>query len=285
MRQLIVNADDFGYSPGVNRGIFEAHHRGIVTSTTVMVNQAAAPDGIDQALADAPDLGLGLHVTLTKGRPVLPPDQVPSLVDGNGCFFHIRDWADHLFSFDPDQVRREIEAQADRFASLAGKPPDHLDAHHHAGYLHPAGLVAMLDVARRYNIPMRSFDLHLPLDKALKVVSELMPGLAESTFRRLNDALSVALPEDPAPFWPARLEMGFYGEHVTLGDLLVILTTLPDGVTEIMCHPGYVDDRLADSSYREPRESEVVCLTHAATLECIKAENIQLVAFGDVPRG
>jgi hypothetical protein len=96
MRQLIVNADDFGYSSGVNRGILEAHRQGIVTSTSVMVNQRAAPAGTKQALTDAPDLGLGLHLILTQGRPVLPPGQVPSLVGGDGRFFHIGEWADHV---------------------------------------------------------------------------------------------------------------------------------------------------------------------------------------------
>jgi predicted glycoside hydrolase/deacetylase ChbG (UPF0249 family) len=284
MKQLIVNADDFGYSPGINRGILESQRRGIVTSTTVMVNQAAAPAGIELALAEAPDLGLGLHITLTKGRPVLPPGQVPSLVDADGYFFHIRDWPDHLFAFDPDHTRREIEAQLQRFVSLTGRLPDHLDAHHHSAYLSPAALVAMLTVARHYNLPIRGFRLHLPFDETLKTVRDLMPRLPESTFRQLNEALPAALSEGPTPFWPARLETGFYGEHATLGDLLVILTNLPDGITEIMCHPGYVDDQWADSSYQEPRQAEVICLTHTATLECVKAEGIQLIAFGDVPR-
>ena len=283
MKQLIVNADDFGYSPGINRGILDSHHRGIVTSTTVMVNQPAAPAGIEQALADAPDLGLGLHVTLTKGRPVLPPDQVPSLVDGEGYFFHIRDWSDRLFSFDPDHIRREIEAQVSRFISLAGKPPDHLDSHHHASYLHPAGLETMLEVSRRYNIPMRDGYLHLPFEKALDALSALAITLTEPAARRLAEELPAVL-AGSVPFWPARLETGFYGKRAILGDLLVILTTLPDGITEIMCHPGYVDDALASSSYQESRESEIACLTHAATLECVKAENIQLITFGDVPR-
>jgi len=283
MKQLIVNADDLGLSPGVNRGIFEAHRRGIVTSTTVMVNQPAAPAGIERALADAPDLGLGLHLTLTQGRPELPPDEVPSLVDSDGCFYPIREWADRLFSFDPDDVRREIVAQVDRFISLAGRPPDHLDAHHHASYLHPAGLETMLAVATRYNIPMRCGGSHGSFEEALHTVRGWMPTLADSAARQLDEALAGALAESPAPFWPARLEMGFHGERATLGDLLVILTTLPDGITEIVCHPGYVDDQLADSGYREPRETELACLTHAATLECVKAEGIQLITFGDVP--
>ena len=73
MKRLIVNADDFGRSPGINRGILEAHLRGIVTSTTVMVNCPAAALGLERALAEAPDLGIGLHITLTAGRPLSPP--------------------------------------------------------------------------------------------------------------------------------------------------------------------------------------------------------------------
>src|SRR5436190_1453918 len=84
-RHLVVNADDFGISRGVNRGIVEAHQRGLVTSASLMANLPAADDALTRA-AICPDLGLGLHLTMTAGRPLSPPQQVSTLIDANGEF-------------------------------------------------------------------------------------------------------------------------------------------------------------------------------------------------------
>jgi predicted glycoside hydrolase/deacetylase ChbG (UPF0249 family) len=100
MKQLIVNADDFSVSAEANRGILHAHHHGIVSSTTVMVNFPDAAPGLQQALATAPDLGIGLHLNLTAGRPVSPPESIPSLVPADGAFHGIAEWPACMKSFD-----------------------------------------------------------------------------------------------------------------------------------------------------------------------------------------
>ncbi|NLF74781.1 MAG: ChbG/HpnK family deacetylase [Chloroflexi bacterium] len=288
MKQLIVNADDFGRAPGVNRGILEAYEAGIVTSTTVMINYPDAAPGLEQALAKAPDLGIGLHLNLTAGYPVLPAERIPSLVKEDGQFVHIRDWAGHMAAFEPEHVRAELVAQLDRFLSLAGRPPDHLDSHHHGAYLHPDALSVVLEIAHRYNIPMRDtkFDaLDGPLDRALAELANVVPGVPALLAQNLIERLQQVLTQGPPPFCPARLEMGFFEDHATLGDLLVILTTLPeDRPTELMCHPGYVDEALGTSGYLYPREREIGHLTHPATLECIRSEGISLINFGDLAR-
>jgi len=285
MKRLIVNADDFGRSPGAIRGVFDAHHKGIVTSTTVMVNFPDAAAGIEQALSGAPDLGLGLHLNLTSGPPVSSPNQVASLVRGDGQFYHISEWAARFEALDPDDLRREIEAQVARFIRLAGKPPDHLDSHHHASYLHPAALRAMLEIATRFNIPLRQTGLEIPRERAVGTLTGMVAGMEPEFAGRLLGHLAAVIAEGPEPFCPARFESGFYDERATLGDLLVMLTTLPDdSVTELMCHPGYVDEALARSPYNAPREAEIAHLTHAATLECVRSEGIQLMNFGDFTR-
>ncbi len=285
MKRLIVNADDFGRSPGVNRGILEAHLRGIVTSTTVMVNYPAAAPGLERALTEAPDLGIGLHITLTSGRPVSAPETVRSLLTDGGEFIHIGAWPAQMSHFEPDHLQREIAAQVDRFLALTGRPPDHLDSHHHAAYLHPDGLRALLEIAAGFGIPMRAGMADLPLDMAAAALARILPEFDTSVALPLVERLQVLLATGPAPFWPARFEMGYYDKTATLGDLLLILTTLPDdGITELMCHPGYVDDELGFSGYRAKREEEIVHLTHAATRECVRAESIQLIAFGDLTR-
>ncbi|MBN2304938.1 MAG: ChbG/HpnK family deacetylase [Anaerolineae bacterium] len=282
MKKIIVNADDLGYAPGVNRGILDAHRKGILTSTTVMINLPHAPAALDLMAAEAPNLGIGLHLTLTAGPPVSPPDQVASLLGDNGHFKTLQQWTADMDSADPDHVRRELTAQVARFREWTGRLPDHLDSHHHICYLLPAGLRAMLDIAAEHDLPMRSAGLDMPPDERLRLLRDLLGGLPDDAARRLIDRLQAVLESGPPPRFPARFDGTFFAQKATLGHLLVILTTLPDdSVTEIMCHPGYVDAALT-GGYREPRETEIEHLTHAATRECVQSEGIQLVTFGDV---
>jgi chitin disaccharide deacetylase len=285
MKQLIVNADDFGVSAEVNRGILHAHQHGIVTSTTVMINFPDAAPGLEQALNAAPDLGIGLHFNLTAGRPVSPPDSVPSLVRADGTFYPIAEWPACMMAFEDGHVQQEVDAQVRRFVEVTGQPPDHLDAHHHATYLHPVALRAMLATARQYNIPLRRGKIDAPLNVGIRILRSMMPDLTDDEGRDLIEQMERIIAEGPAPFWPARFEMGFSQDHTVLGDLLVILTNLSeDSITEILSHPGFVDEALAHSHYRNRREVEIELLTHPATLECIQAENIHLITFADLPR-
>src|SRR5579863_6643091 len=88
VRRLIVNADDFGLTAGVNRGIVEAHAAGIVTSTTLMANSTAFDDAV-QLARSSPTLSVGCHLVLIDGSPLLGRDKVPSLMDPRnpGCFY------------------------------------------------------------------------------------------------------------------------------------------------------------------------------------------------------
>jgi predicted glycoside hydrolase/deacetylase ChbG (UPF0249 family) len=285
MKRLIVNADDFGRAPGVNQGILDAHRNGIVTSTTVMINYPDAPAGLERALTETPDLGIGLHLNLTSGKPVSAPDQIPTLVDEGGCFYPPPAWATQFEAIDAEHVQREIEAQFQRFIDLTGHAPDHLDAHHHITYFQPDGLRKMLAISEHYAIPMRSSRITMPEEAAVRSLMGLLRGVTEPFARELVVQLRTIVAEAETPFWPARFEMGFFDEHATLGDLLVILTNLPDdSVTELMCHPGYPDDVLAGSGYTDRRAEEIAHLTHAATRECIESEGITLITFGDLAR-
>src|SRR5215831_1943854 len=109
--RLIVNADDYAMSPGVSRGILEAHARGVVSSTTALVNTSGAAEALAAARVGAPALGLGLHVNLSFGRPVLPPTTVPSLVGGDGGFHAGARLLDAMKRFRADDIRREVAAQ------------------------------------------------------------------------------------------------------------------------------------------------------------------------------
>src|SRR5262245_8660422 len=111
-------------SPGVSRGILDAHAAGVVTSTTALVNTPWAEEPLSWAVSRAPGLGLGLHVNLSLGCPVLPAAHVPSLVGPDGRFFSGQRLLQAMKQFRKADIRRELGAQLERFVALAGRPPD-----------------------------------------------------------------------------------------------------------------------------------------------------------------
>lgn len=248
-RLLIVNADDLGRTPGVNAGIFAAHEGGVVTSATLMVASPAAEEAA-AALPHHPGLGVGLHVTLTGSVPTLPAARVPSLVDAAG---RLPRWPEGLAGADPDEVRAEVESQLARFRQLTGRPPTHLDSHHHS-HRQPVVLEAVVAAAREHRLPVRS--------------------ASPEVGRRLREA-GVAT--------TGRFEERFLGEEATLDTLLELVreAAAADGDTEIMCHPARPDAALrAESTYAAGRERELAVLTDPAAREAVAAAGLRLGHFG-----
>ena len=247
-RTLIVNADDFGLTRGVNRGILDAHARGIVTSTTLIVNRPIEPALIDELKASG--LGVGLHMNLTLGAPVASATRVASLVDGEGKF--IRDAREAAKRANKDEARIELGTQIDRFRSITGRFPTHLDTHHHIGRHEPI-LELVLDFARAIKAPVRSQDAEVR-------------GAARRLALRTPDHF--AGESGPEPYWSA--------ERV-----LAHLASLAGGVTEFMTHPGYFDEDLAYSRYGKQREMELAGLTDPRAREAVASEGIRLAHFGN----
>jgi predicted glycoside hydrolase/deacetylase ChbG (UPF0249 family) len=248
-KRVIVNADDFGRTAGVNRGIIEAHRRGIVTSASLMVGFPAAAEAASLAKENA-DLGVGLHLTLTDGVPAQTPQQVRDLVDESGRF-HLRPEA--LDGAPPAQIQEEARAQLWRFRKLMGRDPTHLDSHHHA-HRSPAVLEAVLTLAWETGLPVRQ-------------------GTA---------ALRERLAREGIPTTDGFLE-DFHGEGATLETLLAIVFAIAPGTTEIMCHPGHADEELrAGSSYADERRRELDVLVHREVRQAIQAVGVKLIHFGEL---
>jgi predicted glycoside hydrolase/deacetylase ChbG (UPF0249 family) len=247
VRRLIVNADDFGLTEGVSRGILRARREGLVTSATVLATLPPQPELDAAALASG--LGLGLHFNLTLGRPVSPAAAVASLVDAEGRFR--RDLRALEERARPDEVRRECEAQIEAFTRRFGRGPTHLDSHHHAHRV-PGVMDAVVDVVRAARFPLRSQD------------AGFRDGL-----RRREIATTDAFVGDAAdePYW-------------TTGRLLDQLATLPLGVTELMCHPGFFDENLAYSRYGRQREVELAALCDPEARATVERLDIRLCHFG-----
>jgi len=247
-RTLIVNADDFGLTRGVSRGILEAGASGIVTSTTLIVNRPLEPALVDEL--KAAELGVGLHMNLTLGAPVANPKRVPSLVDAEGTF--VRDAREAAKRASKDEARIELGTQIDEFRKIMGRFPTHLDTHHHIGRHEPI-LELVLDFARAIKVPVRSQD------------DGVRAAARRLTLRTPDHFMGESGPD---PYWSAERVL----EH---------LASLPGGVTEFMTHPGHFDDDLAYSRYGKQRETELAGLTDPRAREAVAQEAIRLAHFGN----
>ena len=244
-RRLIVNADDWGLSRGVSEGILAAHRHGIVSSTTVLVTADLDREQVAR-LRDS-GLGVGLHVNLTLGAPLT---RGRSLVDGAGRF--VRDARRAAARVSAADVRAEVEAQIARFESALKRRPTHLDSHHHVG-LHPPVRDVVLAVARELDVAVRSQNAEVR---------------ARARSARLRTPDHFFGESGPDAYWSPDRTV----RH---------LRELPAGVSEFMCHPGWVDAELAYSRYGRQRETEMIGLGAAARATAA-ALGIALCTFADL---
>ncbi|PYP79963.1 MAG: hypothetical protein DMD35_06510 [Gemmatimonadetes bacterium] len=278
MRILVINADDLGFAPGVNRGIFEAHAAGTVTSASMMVTTPAFTAAAEQLPREAPRLGVGLHLNLVSGVPL---SSVPSLVDpATGRFHSLEVLARRALAgqVDPVDVRRECEAQLAALVA-AGITPTHLDSHRHAHAM-PGILPAVAAVAHAAVIPV----VRRPLDR----VSILDP-VASAKMLVVHAAWRTAL-TGVAPAHRTILARAPHFRGIAMQGtpdirdrLLATLDQLPIGMTEIMVHPGYDDEVLAaQDAFRAERAVELRALCDPAVVARLNRGDLKLVSFRDL---
>lgn len=259
MKKLIINADDLGVTPGVTCGIIEAHLNGIVTSTSALMNSPHISESLASLRNEAPGLGAGVHLVLTRGKPLLPAEEVPSLVDDLGNFYKLNPFISHLSRLNLGEVLAEWRAQIEAFIA-AGRRPDHLDSHHHSSYSSPGLFMAMLELAGEYNLPVR------------------FPSKPEGDFPDF-DSLEQALHQHSVQS-PQACITSFYGEGVSMANLAEIISAIPDGVSELMCHPGYADRGFMEgSSYNTMREAELRILSSPEVKALLEKHRVSLANF------
>jgi predicted glycoside hydrolase/deacetylase ChbG (UPF0249 family) len=236
-----------------------------------MMNMPQVTSDIQQALAEAPALGLGVHLVLTSGRPLLHPAQVPSLVEENGEFMKVGAFMERMAEVRPAEAKKEWTAQIEKFIRAAGQYPSHLDSHHHSSYFTEPLFEAMLELAGQYGCPVRPA-MAQPDENLMGVPEEYHDGLREYA-PRLLARLSRRHTDAFYATW--------YDTRATRENLLAIIAGLPEsGLFELMCHPGYADDELmAGSIYNRQREAELAVLTDPAIRQAIEARGIKLVSY------
>lgn len=278
-RQLIVNADDFGRTRGVSAGILRAQRDGIVTSTTAMMNLPGVVPDLHQALAEAPRLGLGVHLNFTVGRPLLPTEWCPSLVDEHGHFLTPGVIMANPERINPDELRSELKSQITTFKNALERLPDHLDAHHSV-HLFPPLFRVYLDLADNFKLPLR-----VPFPRGeiqLDQVPPIAGNVPAETLKSILLADRQFLAERSIKA-PAYFVAGFHEQNATLEYLLRLIENLPEGTTELMTHPGLADNQLkAESSYHVQREREIAVLTNPQVKRRLIELDVKLVTFAEL---
>jgi chitin disaccharide deacetylase len=285
--RLIINADDFGFTSGVNRAIAEAHTRGVVTSSTLMANGSTFAGAV-QLARTLPGLSIGCHVVLIDGEPVLDAERIPSLTTRTRRFrddmkiFAARAIAGRI---DPDEITAEATAQIRKIQST-GVSVSHFDTHKHT-HLFPKILRPLLAAAAACGVRVvrNPFGPRLPLRSSqLLTRPSLWTRYAEvrilqrfaGKFRQAVDREGFVTPD------------GTLGIVVTgvLDETLfhAIARSIPEGTWEFVCHPGYNDAELgtAKTRLRASREIELHVLTLPSARDLLAREGIELISYHEL---
>ncbi len=278
MKRLVVTADDFGAAREVNDAVLEAHAKGILTATSLMVAAPAAADAVARAKA-APSLRVGLHLVLVEGAPVLPVSQVPDLVDVHGNFRTDMARAGAAMFFLPHVKRQLAEEIAAQFAAFraTGLALDHVNAHKHF-HLHPTIAALMLSIGRDFGLKAA----RVPLEPAVTLariepykgssVAALTRPFAQGLRRRFARA-GIVSPD--AVFGLA------WSGAMTGARLKGILENLPEGLSEIYLHPATGAYPGSAPGYRYAEER--AALLDPAVIAATQGGDICLGGFCDFP--
>lgn len=273
MKQVVITADDFGLSPEVNEAVMRGHEFGVLSCTSLMVAGPAAREAV--ALARArPGLKVGLHLTLVEGRPVLPANEVPDLVDGSGCFRPGLVGHGARIFLSPRASRQavaECRAQVAEFLAT-GLELDHLNGHNHF-HIHPTILGAVLEIAGRTRIPAVRVPSQpfgtMPASGAW--MAAVMAPWVASTRSRLRRA---GIATNDCLF--GLFETGAMVESAWLR----LIPLLPDGLTEIYCHPATATVGLLRETMPDYRHAEeLAALTSPLVREALERSGARRTTF------
>lgn len=268
MIDLVVTADDFGADLSVNEAVETAHREGVLTAASLMVAGNTAADAVERARR-LPRLGVGLHLVLVEGRPVLPPDEVPDLVDASGSFRSNMALAGLHFAVSPRarrQLAAEIEAQFAAFAAT-GLPFDHVNAHKHF-HVHPVIGRLVIEAARRHGVRA----IRTPIQPGRGGGSD---GLAVAFARRLRRRAAEA--GLVAPEYVFGLTNSGQMDTVQTQSAVAALS---NGLNELYFHPATRDDWPGHArGYRY--RAELDALIAPATRAAMSARGVRLGRFAD----
>lgn len=276
LRYIIINADDFGRHAEINRAVEEGLVHGCLRSATVMPGGAAFAGAIDIARRHE-ELGLGVHFTLVDGHPILPPEEISSLVGSEGDFL-----PDHTAllkrylkgGVNLEEVRRELAAQLQKIEAT-GIPISHVDSHQHMHTL-PGIIDIVLDLAARAGIRAVRTPRTPLFAGAFGGLGQLVGRLGLSMLARL----AACKAHRRGLLTPDNFAGIVAGEAVSEGELLHLIAHLPQGTTEVMMHPGMKNDVLQeDSGWQHDFEAELAAILSPRVGEALRKAEVEPVNF------
>lgn len=240
--KIIFNADDFGYSNAINYGILDAFKYGVLTSTTLMVTMPGTDNAVE-LIKKNEDLAIGIHFNISLGRPIT---NGITLVDCNGVFMK-PDSLTSGYRYDEEELREELKAQYNRFITLVGKKPTHIDSHLFSSDKIPEMRKICAEIAKEEGIPMRNYELDYTNN--VKFVQHRTFNAGTGLEYIIENIDSICKYE----------------------------------YVEIMTHPGYIDSYvMKNSSYNLQRLEELEFLLSNKVKDLLSEKNVELISYRDV---
>lgn len=276
MKQLIINADDFGRHELINRAVRVAVKKGCLRSASIMAGGIAFDDAVETARR-LPNLGVGVHLTLANGNPILPPNKIPSLVTADGTFHenHVAFLKLYLQGkINLDEVKAELSAQIEKVIR-AGLKITHVDSHQHLHHV-PRIIKIVLDLADKAGINA------IRISNA-KIFEGEFGGVGQFVGRLGLAALAkfAARQAHKKNFRTPNHFTGIVaGESVTENFMLNLIENLDEGTTEVMLHPGTNNLTLKNfCQWEHDFQAELNAVTSKKVLALLKEKNITAVNF------
>ena len=278
MKSLIVNADDFGLTLGVNRAVIEGHTRGIITSSTIMANMGAFDDAVRLA-KDHPSLGVGLHFNITQGVPVAGAEKVRSLTDLRGEFLGSSTFLRRIMfgQLRVEEIEIELRAQIEKVLD-AGLNLTHIDSHKHSHAL-PQVCDVLIKTIGDYGLSA----IRLPREKwsfssgSIKTITQSFGALALAQLCRVSAERMRKAKIRTTDAILGIAQSGLWSKQL----MLRMIEEIPHGLSELMCHPGYDDDELktVKTRLRSSRMTELKLLTDPEIIEKIRDSRVELTTW------
>jgi len=288
MKRLIVNADGFGFTFGINKGIFESVADGIVTSTSCVVNFQAIEE-VGKLASEFKPISIGIHFNLSVGSPVCKPKEIPSLINEKGEF-HGAHFSSLIMKgkIVEEEMLKELRAQA-KLLKSQGVRISHWDGHQNK-HLYPLFFRCGMTVAEEFGIEAirthrrylfssesknRTWDLvkyyiSHPKQIATHIYARRNTKMAEKSGFKAADRLIT----------PAYLDRS---KKSNLETWVAIMKRLPEGTNEIYCHPGYPDDTLRKYAvYVDERLEEVTIMKSAEVKKAARENGVTLISFWEL---
>lgn len=282
--RLIVNADDFGMSRGITDAIIVSHRYGFLTSASLMVNMPSSEYAASRS-HDFPNLGLGVHLNICQGHPILPTREVGTLTDSGGRFHSPREMTRRLWMYRVAsvEIEREFRAQI-QWMKERSLRPSHADSHHHM-HLYPAAARAFVRALEAEGISCARACVCAEWPQGSGLGGPYKGGILRrelvQIYRRLLQ--STIFRGLGTPEWRIAIRTG-RGRRGTLQQRWKsTFEHLTSGTFELACHPGLFEHGFSEAdAIHARREEELLCLTDRDLLDVIERKSIQLVTYRDL---